>query len=401
MKNLLLTLVMLLGGITYAQDCNPEIQDGCDVFEPETTEFDFNIDNCSIDFEAVKNELNDVVDLFFEELRIYNQAYTLNADGTENPAGVLDKENKVKQGLFPFDGIVAEDYNVTIETFSFTYGAVADVSKSQVGSITNVTININEDKWDELSNDEYYEGYELNSNGEQVTDNNGNPVPRIRALASLKKKMVIFHELGHAVLGLGHPCESTKPEIMKTSQCLRAPGSPYKLSFPDDFPVDNVTPFNEAVNRMWLGAVGGQVFLPVSSSTTSSSSSSSSAAASTYLSPLTAAAQAPREYYEGETDLEYYGDTNLTNDQLQNRIDAIDNISKPETVTVKYGWEPLNRVYMIQLTDLLYEPIVSEAAAVANLTTLTYEEFWDLRQWTIDWREDFISKIANNHISNN
>ena len=62
--------------------------------------------------------------------------------------------------------------------------------------------------------------------------------------------------------------------------------------------------------------------------------------------------------YEGETTEEFYGDTDLTNDQLQNRIDAIDNISKPETATVKYGWETLNRVYFIQITDELYEPIV-------------------------------------------
>ena len=394
MKNLIILMfVILLGSITYAQ-CNPEIQDGCDVFEPEDTEFDFNEDNCSIDFNAVKTELNDIVDLFFEELKIYNQAYTLNADGTINPAGVLDKENKVAQGLFPFDGIIAEDYNVTIETFSFTYGAVADVSKSQNGDITNVTININEDKWDELSNDEYYEGYKINSNGEQATDNNGDPIPRVRALAYLKKRMIIFHELGHAVLGLDHPC-NTEADIMNTSQCLKAPGSQYKLSFPDDFPVDNITPWENAVNRMFLGTQGGQVFLPVSSSTTSSSSSS---AAATYPSQETAAAQTPRMRYEGETNEEFYGDTDLTNDQLQNRIDAIDDISKPDTATVKYGWETLNQVYFIQITDLLYEPIVSEVAAVANLTTLTYSEFKDLVQWTIDWRNDFISKIADNHL---
>ena len=384
---------MLLTGITNAQ-CNPEIQDGCDVFEPEAVEFEFNTDNCSIDFDAVKTELNDIVDLFFEELRIYNQAYTLNDDGTINPAGVLDKENKVAQGLFPFDGIVAEDYNVTIETFSFTYGAAADVSKSQNGSITDVTININEDKYHELSNDEYYEGYELDSYGRQITDNNNNPVPRIRALAYLKKRMIIFHELGHAVLGLDHPC-NTEADIMNTSQCLKAPGSQYKLSFPDDFPVDNITPWENAVNRMFLGTQGGQVFLPVSSSTTSSSSSS---AAATYPSQETAAAQAPRMRYEGETNEEFYGDTDLTNDQLQNRIDAIDNISKPETATVKYGWETLNQVYFIQITDLLYEPIVSEVAAVANLTTITYSEFEDLVDWTIVWRNDFISKIADNHL---
>ena len=394
MKNLLLILVILITGIINAQDCNPDICDGCcDVFEPETTEFDFNIDNCDIDFEAVKTELNDVVDLFFEELKIYNQAYTLNADGTINPAGVLDKENKVAQGLFPFDGIVAADYNVTIETFSFTYGAVADVSKSQVGSTTNVIININEDKWDELSNNEYL-GYVLDGNGNQVIDNYGNPVLRVRALASLKKKMIIFHELGHAVLGLDHPCASTKPEIMKTSQCFRTNTSEYKISFPDDFPVANVTPFNEAVNRMWLGAQGGQVFLPVSSSTTSSSSSSTAA---TYPSQETAAAQAPRERYEGETDLEYYGDTDLTNDQLQNRISLIDDIDKPGTMTTKYSWETLNQVYFIQLTDLLSDPIPSEVHDAANLTTLTFNEFWDLRQWTIDWRNAFLSKIADNN----
>ena len=406
MKNLIILIfVILLGGVTYAQDCNPAICDGCcDVFEPETPDpvvFDFNTETCGeetpiIDFDAVKTELNDVVDLFFEELRIYNQAYTLNADGTINPAGVEDKENKVAQGLFPFDGIVAEDYNVTIETFSFTYGAAADVSKSQNGSITDITININEDKYHELSNDEYYEGYELDSYGRQITDNNGNPVPRIRALAYLKKRMIIFHELGHAVLGLDHPC-NTEADIMNTSQCPRADGSQYNLSFPDDFPVANITPWENAVNRMFLGTQGGQVLLPESSSTTSSSSSS---AATPYTISYTAAAaaQAPRERYDGETDLEYYGDTDLTNDQLQNRVDAIDAISKPETATVKYGWEPLNQVYFIQITDLLYEPIVSEVAAVANLTTLTYSEFEDLVDWTIEWRAAFISKIANNHL---
>ena len=391
MKNLLLTLVILLGSIANAQsDCNPMIQDGCDVFEPEATEFDFNEDNCGIDFNAVKTELNDLVDLFFEELRIYNQAYTLNADGTINPAGVLDKANKVAQGLFPFDGVVAADYNVTIETFPFTYGAVADVSKSQNGFITDVTININEDKYHELSNDEYYEGYKTHSNGEQVTDNNGNPVPNVRALASLKKKMIIFHELGHAVLGLDHPCASTKPEIMKTTKCTLATGSQYFISFPDEFPVDNVTPFNEAVNRMWLGTQGGQVFIPVTNPFVIA-----------YSSRFTTETQAPRERGGDETPEEFYGDTDLTNYQLQNRIDAIDNISKPETATVKYGWETLNQVYFIQITDLLYEPIVSEVAAVANLTTLTYSEFEDLVDWTIEWRAAFISKIANNHLSNN
>ena len=376
MKNLILILVILLGSITYAQ-CNPEIQDGCDVFEPEDTEFDFNEDNCSIDFNAVKTELNDIVDLFFTELYDYNYYYGFAEHVAANP------------NTYPFAGVDSSTYNVTIETFPFTYGAVADVSKSQNGFITDITININEDKWDELSNDEYYEGYKTHSNGEQVTDNNGNPVPNVRALADLKKKMIIYHELGHAVLGLDHPC-NTEADIMNTSQCPRAPGSPYNLSFPDEFPVANITPWENAVNRMFQGTQGGQVFIPVSNPFTIA-----------YSSRFTTETQAPRERGGDETLEEFYGDTNLTNYQLQNRIDAIDNISKPDTATVKYGWETLNQVYFIQITDLLYEPIVSEVAAVANLTTLTYSEFKDLVDWTIEWRAAFISKIADNHLPDN
>ena len=37
--------------------------------------------------------------------------------------------------------------------------------------------------------------------------------------------------------------------------------------------------------------------------------------------------------------LELYGDTDLTDAQLQNRIDAIEGISKPAFVTVEYGWD--------------------------------------------------------------
>ena len=354
MKNLLLILVMLITGITNAQDCNPMIQDGCDVFEPETTEFDFNPDNCVVDFEAVKTELNEIVTLFFEELDYHNS--TAPTSGFYNP----------------YSNVSSSSYNVTIETYSFDYGAAADVSATQNGDITDITININEDKWYELSEDEYYP----NENG-------------IRALAYLKKRMLIYHELGHAVLGLGHPC-NTEKDIMNTSRCPRAPGSQYLLSFPDDFPVENITTFNNAVNRMHLGIYngGGQVLLPESSSS------------ATYPSQTTAAKQSPRIRAEGETEIDFYGDIRLTNDQLQNRIDAIDDLTDTYA-TVKYSWETLNQVYFIEFTDLLDDPIPSEIAAVANLTTLTYSEFNDLVDWTIVWRNDFISKIANNHLPNN
>ena len=41
MKNLLLILVMLIVSVANAQDCNPLIQDGCDVTDPNISEFNF------------------------------------------------------------------------------------------------------------------------------------------------------------------------------------------------------------------------------------------------------------------------------------------------------------------------------------------------------------------------
>ena len=375
MRKLLLITVMLLGSITYAQDtpCNPLIQDGCDVFEPENTEFDFNPDNCIVDFEAVKTELNDIVDLFFEELEYYNDAY-VNYGGVYNQEAYDLKQTKLQ--LYPFDGIVAQDYNVTINTFPFTYGAVADVSMSQNGDITDVTININEDKWHELSDDEYW----------------GND--DVKALAYLKKRMIIYHELGHGVLGLGHPC-NTEADIMNTSQCPRADGSQYNLSFPIDFPVENITTFENARNRMFLGTRGGQVLLPVSSSTTSSSFTAAYSTPSSEGVP----SQAPRIRAAGETELEFYGDTNLTNYQLQNRIDAIDDISSNfDEVSVKYNWETLNQVYSILLTDTTPNPITGEIWHVANLTTLTYENFNIIKEGVYDWvYNDFLVKVRANN----
>ena len=213
---------MLIMGVTYAQgEC---ITDDCDIFEPENTEFDFGVINCNIDFDAAKTELEEIVELFFEELDYFNSEAAL-ASGFYNP----------------YSDVSSSSYNVTIDTFPFTYGAVADVSKSQNGSVTNVVININEEKYHELNADEYY------------------PNDDVRALAYLKKRMLIYHELGHAVLGLGHPC-NTEKDIMNTSQCLRNPGTIYYLSFPDDFPVENITTFENAVKRMFNGIHnGGQV----------------------------------------------------------------------------------------------------------------------------------------------
>ena len=373
MKNLLLILVILITGIINAQDCNPNICDGCcDVFEPETTEFDFNIDNCDIDFEAVKIELNDIVTLFFTELTEYNYNYG-QPYGTNAP-------------YYPFSDVVSSNYNITIETFPFIYGAVADVSISP-GVVTDVIININEDKYHELTQDEF--------DGDDTSYNNGN----VRALAYLKKRMVIFHELGH-VLGLDHPC-NTELDIMNTSLCLRGDDPNSTLSFPDDFPVENITTFENAMFRMFKGTRAGQVFFPESSSTTSSSSSSAAATnpsqSSAGAQPLTQTEDANAAEAAEAAKLELYGDTDLTDAQLQNRIDAIEGISDA-FVTVEYGWDSGQQQYIILLSDGLSPPIISETAAIPNLTTITYLEFKDRLQWTIDWRNDFISKIANNHL---
>ena len=223
MKNLLLILVMLIMGVTSAQEC---ITDDCDIFEPEVSEFDFEDLNCGVDFEAVKTELEGIVDTFFTELETYNYYYGEAAYVTANP------------NTFPFNGIEGNDYDVEINIFPFTNGAGATVSG--VGT-TSITINVNENKWPEFSKDEYY--------------NNGD----LRALMSLKKKFLIYHELGHAVLGLDHPC-NTEADIMNTSQCFRSNTSTHNLSFPDDFPVENITTFNNAVKRMFQGTQGGQVY---------------------------------------------------------------------------------------------------------------------------------------------
>ena len=358
MKNLLLTLVILLGGITYAQECYPDCPP-----EEIPIQFNFNPDDCAVDYDILYSdeitEVKEIVALFFTELAAYNDL----------------RHNYPTASSYPYRDIEANDYNtVDVDFYPFTGSLSGAAANATTCNGDAIHIEVNSDKWfTELAN-------------EESENNQGNP-----ALPRLKKKFVIYHELGHAVLNLDHNCDTEVDqfaEIMKTTQCPISTGSQYNLSFPWDFPVFQDNDFNNKAKRMW-GKIN-QVDFPACES------SSSSSAAATYPSQTTAAAQAPREYYEGETDLEYYGDTDLTNDQLQNRIDAIDNLSNT-FVTIKYGWESLNQKYTILLTDLLYEPIVSEIAAVANLTTLTFDEFWDLRQWTIDWRNDFISKIADNN----
>ena len=383
MKKLILILTILLTGVVNGQ-CDLEIFDEC----PSIT-FNFSTEDCAGEYNLLYSneitEIEEIVALFFTELAYYNDAY-VNYGGEFHQDAYVLKQSQLY--MYPYDGIVAEDYTVDIDFYPFTgslRGRAANATTCN-GNIINIEVNSN--KWfTELDNEE------LDNEGNIWENNQNNPV-----LPRLKKKFLIYHELGHAVLNLDHNCSAgvdQYADIMETSQCPIAPGSQYNLSFPFDFPVFTDNSFKQKSNKMFSHT--DQVDLPACES---SSSNSSSSAAATYPSEETAAAQAPREYYEGETIEDFYGDTELTNDQLQNRINAIDDISDTY-VTVKYSWETLNQVYFIELTDLLPDPIDSEVAAVPDLTTLTYSEFKSVEKWTFEWRNAFLSKIADNHISNN
>ena len=372
MKNLLLILVILLSGITYAQ-CNLEIYDEC----PEVA-FDF---ECGpIDYSSEISEIEDIITEFFVDMVNHNA----NTYEGKPATRVSDDIN---------------DYDIHVDFYSFGYTDYGGqtVHCQKTGDKVLVDISINADTWHYFTSVKYTTAESYLGAGIAY---GADPVQ--------KKKWLIYHELGHAVLKLNHICEWN--EIMAAPGCTPDLGG-QTLTFPThlDFLLNfehGLTGWNQALLRMFTGTnqeysscTDGVITETTSSTTTSSSttSSSSSSAAATYPSQTTAAAQAPRERGELETPEEFYGDTDLTNYQLQNRIDAIDDITKPDTMTVKYGWETLNQVYFIEITDLLSNPIESEVAAVANLTTLTYSEFRDLEQWTIDWRNAYLSKIADNN----
>ena len=255
MKNLLLILVMLITGITNAQDyeCYPHCPDGT----VNSVVFNFPV-NCEtqeqFDFNAVKTELDGIVDTFFTELETYNYHY-----GDTN-------FKETNWYLFPFDGIVRGDYNVTIDIFPFVennFGAAADAetcSGYDASGKIIINININESKWYLFTDDQVNYTGSSAPTSTNTTPTFGGASGTDTSILELKKKLLIYHELGHAVLGLDHPCDSTKPEIMKTTQCFITNTSDYNISFPQDFPVYNVTDFDEASKRMFLGTQGGQVY---------------------------------------------------------------------------------------------------------------------------------------------
>ena len=378
MKNLLLILVILITGITNAQ-CNLEIYDEC----PEIA-FDF---ECGpIDYSAEISEIEDIIAEFFVDMVAHN-----------------DNTYEGKPATRVSDDI--NDYDIHVDFYSFGYTDYGGqtVHCKKTGDKVLVDISINADTWHYFTSVKYTTAASYLGAGIAY---GADPVQ--------KKKWLIYHELGHAVLKLNHICEWN--EIMAAPGCTHPLGG-QTLTFPThlDYLLNfehGLTGWNQALNRMFTGTnqeyssctdgvITETTSSTTSSSTTSSSTSSSAAAtnpsqSSAGAQPLTQTEDANAAEAAEAAKLELYGDTDLTDAQLQNRIDAIEGISDA-FVTVEYGWDSGQQQYIILLSDGLSPSIISETAAIPNLTTITYLEFKDRLQWTIDWRNDFISKIADNN----
>ena len=220
---------MLIAGVTNAQNCNLEIFDEC-----PSIEFEFSTEECAKNYNILYSdeitEIEEIVDLFFTELATYNYYYGASKAGIEY--------------LFPYNDIDAADYTVLIDFYPFTGSLTGRAAHANTCNGDLIHIEVNSKKWfTEVANEE------LDNEGNIWENNQNNPV-----LPRLKKKFLIYHELGHAVLGLDHNCSAgvdQYADIMETSQCLIAPGSQYNLSFPFDFPVFTDNSFKQKTNKMF------------------------------------------------------------------------------------------------------------------------------------------------------
>ena len=223
MKNLLLILVMLITGLTSAQDtpCNPETQDNCPTV--------FNFDECG---STLTHSFTGFKATAFEASKFGNIDYF--------------SENVIEDILTPLLSIFLSDasmndvcledaYGMNINFYPFT-SADPTLSNSAVAGYASlsedntINLNINETIWD----GEFYEGFEIRKIG------------------------LIYHELGHAVLGLGHNC--TTGDIMHpgTQQGCGTPvsdnttqGAPNYWS---NFPTNNLEKFEANVLIMFARA---------------------------------------------------------------------------------------------------------------------------------------------------
>ena len=228
MKNLLLILVMLIAGITNAQCLT-------DICPPTQVDWD------SVDFSSMTPEdtLDEIVDIFFQDLEWYNYHY-----------GSTEFKEK-NWWLFPFDGTYKEDFNITTSFYSFP-----EAKAGSAGYVVQCQeeIHINEDLWHRFDGDEDYISTttmfsfgDCSGNSNSITTTHRTVI----ATADAKKLYLMYHELGHAVLGLDHNCGGQyEKEIMKASTCLNGT-QPYY--FPQDFPVRDLTEFQNARTKMFQG----------------------------------------------------------------------------------------------------------------------------------------------------
>ena len=227
MKNLLLILIILVTGITNAQ-C---ITDDC---PPTQVDWD------SIDFSSMSPEdtLDEIVDIFFQDLEWYNYHY-----------GSTEFKEK-NWWLFPFDNTYQESYNITTSFYSFP-----EAKAGSAGFVVQCQeeIHINEDLWHKFDSDENHiqetSIFNFNSNCQETSVTT--TFKTVIATADAKKLYLMYHELGHAVLGLDHNCEGQYEKlIMRVGSCSNGT-QPYY--FPQDFPVRDLTEFKNARTKMFQG----------------------------------------------------------------------------------------------------------------------------------------------------
>ena len=210
MKNLILTLVILLGGVTHAQ---------------------------TFDFDCLSSTTTSTTSTGSTGSALTGSMWS-NID--------FDSDNVIEDILTPLVSIFLSDasmndvcledaYGMNINFYPFT-SADPTLSNSAVAGYATlsenntINLNINETIWD----GEFYEGFEIRKIG------------------------LIYHELGHAVLGLGHNC--TTGDIMHpgTQQGCRTPvsdnttqGAPNYWS---NFPTNNLEKFEANVLIMFARA---------------------------------------------------------------------------------------------------------------------------------------------------
>ena len=214
---------MLVTGITNAQ-CNLELYDEC-----PAVSFDFNSTTCNVpvDYSAEITEIEEIIAEFFTDMIAHNA----NTYEGKPATRVSDDIN---------------DYDIHVDFYSFGYTDYGGqtVHCQKTGNKVLVDISINADTW------HYFTSVKIGGPDSTI------PGEEYGADPVQKKKWLIYHELGHAVLKLNHICEWN--EIMAAPGCTHELGGQI-LTFPThlDYLLNfehGLTGWNQALNRMFTGS---------------------------------------------------------------------------------------------------------------------------------------------------